>query len=123
MLLSCSNSYCQVSANNSSTGKGIQTDTIVPISIKFIREANAKLIEREYLLEVNKHQDSIIILNKSYIAEQGVIIKDFQNKVVNLNESNNNLKKSLDNQRSANKLLTGISVGAIVVSIISLIFK
>lgn len=123
MLLLCLKSFCQINPSNSSTGKGLQTDTIVPISIRYIREANAKLIEREYLLEVNKHQDSIINLNKSYIAEQSAIIKDFQGRVVTLNNANANIKESLDRQRSANKLLTGISVGAIVVSIISVLFK
>ena len=49
-----------------STGDLIQTDTAVAvIPIYLIKQSNVKMIERLYLLEINKQQDSIIQLKEA----------------------------------------------------------
>jgi len=120
LLLSCSNNllHSQILSSSSavpSTGKVLQSDTSkVIIPIAFLRDANAKLIERIYLIKINKEQDSIIKLNKLYNIEQSNIIKDFQGRVVNLTNDNNRLKLSNDKYKRANKTLATIVGGAIV---------
>ncbi len=109
---------------NPSTGGLLKTDTanaVVPIS--FIRDANAKLIERLYLLKVNKQQDSIINLNKVYIFEQDKIIKDFQGRVLDLNIVNTALNNTITKQRNINKILTGVSITSIAIAIAIIFIK
>lgn len=93
----------------------MQSDTTnVTVPIKFIKDANAKLIEREYLLKIKEEQSDIIKLNKSYINEQELIIKDFQKRVTILFTDNNNLKRDIAKQRNKTKLLTGVSIVGIL---------
>ena len=120
MLLHCSTSWCQTNSSSPSTGKAT-----ISITIDTIRIVNAKLIERNYLLELCKQQDSIIALNKQYIEEQNKIIKDFQNKIVDYNRINENLQKEYEKQRKrtiiistvGGTIITGCIVGIIVGSL------
>lgn len=118
MLLHCSISWCQI--NNSSfpsTG-----EATITITIDTVRIINAKLIERNYLLELCKQQDSIISLNKKYIEEQNKVIKDFQNKIIDYNRINENLQKEYERQRKrtiiistvGGTIITGCVIGIIV---------
>lgn len=94
---------------------------IVPIS--FIKDANAKLIERLYLIKIRAEQDSIAHLNKLYINEQGIIIKDFQGRVVDLINDNNKLNSTIVKQRNTNRTLLGISGASVLGLIITLLIK
>ena len=59
LLLNCLKSYAQkINDDIPSTGNLIKSDTtFVSINIDYIRLANAKLLERQYLLEVNQYKD------------------------------------------------------------------
>lgn len=104
-----------------STGDLIQTDTTVAvIPIYLIKQANVKMIERLYLLEINKQQDSIIQLKDKYINEQQLIIDDFQNKIIKANNLNNNIKNELDKEKTKTKIFGGIAGASILAIIISL---
>ena len=104
-----------------STGDLIQTDTAVAvIPIYLIKQANVKMIERLYLLEINKQQDSIIQLKDKYINEQQLIINDFQNKISKANDLNNNIKNELDKEKTKTKIFGGIAGASILAIIISL---
>lgn len=104
-----------------STGDLIQTDTaVVVIPIYLIKQANVKMIERLYLLEINKQQDSIIQLKDKYINEQQFIIDDFQNKIIKANDLNNNIKNELDKEKTKTKIFGGIAGASILAIIISL---
>ena len=46
-----------------------QIDSNVVISISYIKQANAKMIERLYLKEICNQQDTIIKLKDKYIKE------------------------------------------------------
>lgn len=104
-----------------STGDLIQTDTVVAaIPIYLIKQANVKMIERLYLLEINKQQDSIIQLKDKYINEQELIINDFQNKIIKANDLNNNIKNELDKEKTKTKIFGGIAGASVLAIIISL---
>lgn len=123
LLLICSKDLLVAQTNDTtSTGKQIKSDTanvIMPIS--YIRAANTKLIERLYLKELVIKKDSIILLKNNYINEQSIIIKDFQNKVNNVNKINLNLQKDLNRTKTRLKVCKWISIGCIgVVGIVML---
>ena len=104
-----------------STGDLIQTDTTVAaIPIYLIKQSNVKMIERLYLLEINKQQDSIIQLKDKYINEQQLIIDDFQNKIIKANNLNNNIKNELDKEKTKTKIFGGIAGASVLAIIISL---
>ena len=125
LLLSNLNS---LQANNniscSSTGCYTRADTAVAIiPVYLIKQANAKMIERRYLIDINKYKDSIIIMKDKYIKEQQNIIVDFQNKISISNNLNYNIKKALDKQKRKNKII-GYSTGGIIIGlIVGLIIK
>ena len=123
-LLSYLNSYAQTNANHPSTGQIKQSDTtIVTIPIKYIRNANTKLIERIYLLKINKQQDSLINMKDSYINEQKRIIIDFQKRVDEANKINQAVKQDLNKQKTKNKIITYGASATIIGLIIGLICK
>jgi hypothetical protein len=107
-----------------STGCYTRTDTAVAvIPVYLIKQANAKMIERRYLIDINKYKDSIIIMKDKYIKEQQNIIVDFQNKISISNNLNYNIKKTLDKQKRKNKII-GYSTGGIIIGlIVGLIIK
>lgn len=123
LLLSCLNNYAQTN-NHPFTGKIKQSDTtVVTIPIKYIRNANIKLIERLYLLEINKQQDTLINMKDSYINEQKRIITDFQKRVDEANKINQAVKQELDKQKIKNKVITYGAGATIIGLIIGLICK
>lgn len=124
LLLSSLSSYAQTNDNHPSTGNLLKADTtIVAIPIKYIRNANTKLIERLYLLEINKQQDTLINMKDSYINEQKRIITDFQKRVDEANKINQAVKQELDKQKVKNKVITYGAGATIVGLIIGLICK
>ena len=123
-LLSYLNSYAQTNANHPSTGQIKQSDTtIVTIPIKYIRNANTKLIERLYLLEITKQQDTLINMKDSYINEQKRIIIDFQKRVDEANKINQAVKQDLDKERSKLKSVCWGGGSVIIALLIGLLLK
>lgn len=107
-----------------STGSYTKTDTTVTvIPIYLIKQANAKMIERLYLIEINNQQDSIISMKDKYINEQQRVITDFQKRINNANSINESIKKSLNKQEKQNKLIVYGTGSVILGLIIGLIAK
>lgn len=125
LLLSSSKSLLgQTNDSTLSTGNWSKADTTVAVvPITLIKRANAKMIERLYLLEVVNQQDTIINMKDKYINEQQHIITDFQKRVNDTNKLNESIKKDLDKQKKRNKIITYGSGGIIFGLIISLIAK
>lgn len=107
-----------------STGNYTKADTTVAtIPIYLIKQANAKMIERLYLIEINNQQDSIIDMKDKYISEQQNIITNFQKRITDVNKLNESIKKDLDKQKKRNKIITYGASGVIFGLIIGLIAK
>lgn len=107
-----------------STGEEIITDTsVVKIPIHLIKRANAKMIERLYLIDLNNYKDSIINLKDEYIFEQQNIIIDFKQRIVDYDNINNNIKKSLDKQRKRTKVIAYTAGGIILGIVVGIIIK
>lgn len=125
LLLSSSKSLLgKTNDNIPSTGNWSKADTTVAVvPINLIKQANAKMIERLYLLEVVNQQDTIINMKDKYINEQQRIITDFQKRVNDTNKLNETIKKDLDKQKKRNKIITYGAGGIILGLIIGLIAK
>ena len=125
MLLSSSmNLLGQTNDSIPSTGDYTKTDTTVAtIPIYLIKQANAKMIERLYLIEINNQQDSIIDMKDKYINEQQSIITNFQKRITDVNKLNESIKKDLDKQKKRNKIIIYGAGGVIFGLIIGLIAK
>ena len=118
MLLICLKSYAQqINDSTSSTGGVLKSDTTVTINIGYIRLANIKMIERNYLRSIVKEQDSIINMKNRYINEQQKIIIDFQKRVDSANKLNEAVKRDLEKQKTKNKII-GYSVGTAIIGLI-----
>lgn len=122
-VLSCSRGYAGNKAYHPSTGGQVRADTAVAaIPIETIRQANIKLIERKYLLEVVKQQDSISAMKDNYIKEQRNIIVDFQKRVDEANKLNVKLNNSINKQKKVIRVL-GTGLGAVVGAIIGILIR
>lgn len=116
----------QAQTNNGSpsTGSLSKADTTVAtVPIYLIKQANAKMIERIYLIEINNQQDSIILLKNQYIFEQHKIINDFQKRIDDANRINQTIANDLDKQKRRNKIMTYGGCGIITALILGLIIK
>lgn len=114
----------QTNDSSPSTGDYTKADTTVAtIPIYLIKQANAKMIERLYLIEINNQQDSIIDMKDKYISEQQSIITNFQKRITDVNKLNESIKKDLDKQKKRNKIITCGAGGIIFGLIIGLIAK
>lgn len=125
MLLSSSmNLLGQTNDSIPSTGDYTKADTTVAtIPIYLIKQANAKMIERLYLIEINNQQDSIIDMKDKYINEQQSIITNFQKRITDVNKLNESIKKDLYKQKKRNKIIIYGAGGVIFGLIIGLIAK
>ena len=125
MLLSSSmNLLGQTNDSIPSTGDYTKADTtVVTVPIYLIKQANAKMIERLYLIEINNQQDFIIDMKDKYISEQQSIITNFQKRITYINKLNESIKKNLDKQKKRNKIITYGAGGIIFGLIIGLIAK
>lgn len=123
MLLICSkNLFGQI--NDTFPLRG-NADSLVTIDIATIREANIKLLERNYLKGVVAQQDTIIfnqfeIINKYkeenlYIASQKL---EFETKYNDAEELNKKLSKNLNYTKIGLYTVSGIAVSAIIYGII-----
>lgn len=125
LLLNCLNNYAQIiNGGIPSTGEQNETDSsLVVIPINYIRLANQKLLERQYLLEVNQYKDSIIVDYKNYIKEQERINKSFQNRLIEVNRINEDLDKRLSKQKKTSVICGTIAGTAIVLLVVTSIIK
>ena len=119
LLLSCSKNYAQQTNDSVPSTGGVECSdsAVVAVPVTLIKKANAKMIERNYLLYITNEQDSIIRMKDKYINEQQKIIIDFQKKVdatVKLNEA---VKKDLEKQKTKNKII-GYGAGATIIGLI-----
>lgn len=114
----------QTNDNVSSTGRVLQSDTTdVKVPIYLIKQANAKMIERLYLIKINNQQDSIIDMKDKYIREQKDIIVDFQKRVNEVNRLNQKIKDDLNKQKRKNTIITCGACAIILGLAINLIAK
>lgn len=100
-------------------------DSLVVIDIATIREANIKLIERNYLKEVITQKNAIIlnqyeIINNYkkenlYIASQKL---EFETKYNEVEELNKKLSKNLKYTKIGLYTIGGISIAAIIYGVI-----
>lgn len=102
------------------TGDLIIADTVVSVSIDYIKKANAKMIERKYLIDINKQQDSIILLKDKYIKEQSIIINDFKQKIIAANDLNKSITDSLNKQIRYNLIMLSVG-GGIILGLITML--
>lgn len=103
------------------TTRTAKADTMVSVSISYIRQANIKLIERLYLYDIINEQDSIRKELDTYIKKQQDVIVSFQSKINVANEINKQLQRDLVRQRKRTKLfgtIAGISVTGIIVGLL-----
>ena len=107
-----------------STGEIKLSDTTkIIIPINYIKQANAKMIERLYLLRITNEQDSIILMKDKYINEQQKVIADFQQRVKEANKINQKVNTDLDKQRSKLKTICWGGGSVIVALLIGLLIK
>ena len=97
--------------------------TVAVVPINLLKKANVKMIERNYLININKEQDSIIIMKDKYINEQQKVIADFQMRVNNTNKLNESIKLDLEKQKRKNKIISYGAGGVIFGLLIGLIVK
>lgn len=114
----------QTNNGSQSTGSLSKADTTVAtVPIYLIKQANAKMIERIYLIEINNQQDSIILMKNQYIFEQQKIINDFQKRIDAANRINQTIVNDLDKQKRRNKIITYGGGSVIIALILGLIIK
>ena len=114
----------QTNDNVPSTGRIMQSDTTdVKVPIYLIKQANAKMIERLYLIKINNQQDSIIDMKDRYIREQKDVIIDFQKRVHEVNRLNQKIKDDLNKQKRKNNIITCGACAIILGLAINLITK
>ena len=119
LLFSSKNLLAQNNNDSPSTGKELKSDTTyVTIPINLIKEANAKMIERLYLIEVNSKQEEILKEQSYYIYEQTKVISDFKQKLVDSNNNIISMQNDLDRMKKRNKIITygatGVSIGLLL---------
>lgn len=125
LLLSCSKNL-QAATNDSipSTGGVECSDSaVIAVPAILIKKANAKMIERKYLLLITNEQDSIINMKDKYINEQQKIITDFQQRVKEVNNINQRINTDLAKQRSKFKTICWGGSSVIVALLIGLLVK
>lgn len=124
MLLSCSiNLQAQTNNVSSLRGSDCKSDTtFVKVSIDAIKQANIKLIERQYLIKINNEKDSIICMYDSYtdsiynnlhdlVIKYNVAVHDIQT-LNDINEKQNRRIKKLQ------KVCFGLGAGIILLIIL-----
>lgn len=122
MLLFCLNS---LQASNNDTiplrGNNYEDSLEVLIPIANIRNANAKLIHRNYLIEIANNQDSMIKEQQKVIDTLYTVNKNYQYDNLHLRILNNNVKEELERK---NKLIfRSITISSVIGLILGLIIK
>ena len=118
MLLSCLKSWSQ--NNNYNT---FLTGDSTMVAIADLRIANIKLITAKYNAEKIIVKDSIINLQGKQYDLLNIEVDNLQNKIHTLNNLNKSLNEDIDKLNKRNKILSGISGGAIAAFIVCLLIK
>lgn len=105
-------------------------DSLVVVNIATIREANKKLLERDYLKELTVQQDSLIndlnvLVDKYDNERRNVLSKNYEltKNIEEVTELNNKLNKNLKNRKTANIILGSVAVTTTIVAILSFLKK
>lgn len=106
-----------------STGSRINADSTVVIPIKYIRKANAKLLEREGLIEMNKTKDSLIMDYKNYIDYQYTLINDLGEAYIIESENNIHLTKEYKKEKNLKNIFIGTTVISTAIAVIFGVLK
>lgn len=122
MLLCCLNS---LQASNNDTiplrGNNYEDSLEVLIPIANIRNANAKLIHRNYLIEIANNQDTIIKEQQKVIDTLYFINRNYQYDNLHLRILNNNVEEELERKNKV--IFRSISVSALIGLVLGLIIK
>lgn len=93
----------------------------VSVPISYIRLTNEKLIERKYLIEISNEKDSVIDRYRLYCIEQRDIIENIQRDVQKANELNNKLQTKLNKEKQKTIIISSVTGGVIVGSLITIV--
>ena len=98
------------------------TDYIL-LPVERVKIANVRLNERLHLLNIVEQQELNISSYKDYIHNQDSIILEFQNRIIQANNINQDLNKAIAKQRSKTKTWTATATGLVVVTVLSILLK
>ena len=105
-------------------------DSLVVVNIATIREANKKLLERDYLKELTVQQDSLIndlniLVDKYDVERRNVLSKNYEltKDIEEATELNNKLSKNLNNRKIVNVVLGSVAVTTTIVAVLSFLIK
>lgn len=93
----------------------------VSVPISYIKLTNEKLIERKYLIEISNEKDSVIDRYRLYCIEQRDIIENIQRDIQKANEINNKLQTKLNKERQKTIIISSVTGGVIVGSLITIV--
>ena len=102
------------------TGEEYYTDTLVQIPIHYIRLANDKMIERNYLKKTIEVKDSINVLQQDYIYKQDSVINILKNNIVEANRINDKIQEQYKKERNKS-IIYGSIAGGLTIGIITTI--
>lgn len=121
LLLNCLKSWSQINNEYSLYGGlNIEDTTVVSIPISYIKKANVKLIERNYLIKINHEKDSIISMQNDYMAASDSNIIILNDNIHTVCDINRHLRESLIKEQKKNSYFK-IGMGGIVIGIITAI--
>lgn len=124
LLISSKNLLAQTNGDFPSTGNKLKSDiTHVTVPISLIKQANAKLIERLYLIEINNEQEGILTEQSRYIGEQTKIITDFKQKLVDSNNNIISIQNDLNRMKKRNKIIIYGATGIVIGLLFSIVIK
>lgn len=124
MLLSSSKLLLAQNNVPPSTGDELISDTTyATIPIYLIKEANAKMIERLYLIEVNELQDSIIKEQNKYINEYSKTVDELNKRLIDANNAAISIQNNFDKIKKRNKVITYSAIGVGVGLIFGILIK
>lgn len=128
VLLLCCSSVLRGNTTDTLSLRGMAdslsvSDTLVSVPISDIRSANIKMMERKMYRELVAQKDTVIAFKDSYIAEQESIIKDFQERVVQYDEINSEIAKSLERQKKVTYIVGGVAGAALITTVVFIFAK
>lgn len=100
-------------------GKNCGDSINILMSINNIRNVNAKLIERNYLLEIVNNQDTIINEQRKIIDTLNIINNDYQYDNLHLRTLNESIEKEL--KRKNKIIFNSVTISTIIGIIIGLL--
>ena len=121
-MLLCYSSNLQANDDITSLRGSNSEDSLkVLIPIANIRNANAKLIHRNYLIQIVNNQDTIIKEQQKIIDTLYSINKNYQYDNLHLAILNNNIEEELD--RKNKTIIKSITISSVIGFILGIIIK